>query len=558
MPNFTNANRIARFLCCLILQSLQQLAVCQIWQATDVFNVPGATFSTNPDNPMLGYSSDGTNPVAVSGTTELNGPEAWLEMSCTGPGIVRFAADVSDGSDRIPVFVLELDGHAFPLTVPEIAGHRYAMCISAGNHRLRWVLRPNQTYGPPIPAAGKLSALTFTSSAEFVKMPVGEVGGVLCEEGDLLTIREENGMPILSVPSSSHPGGLHEIFQWHSTSGGMLNFRWREVPNIANPQTENALLLRVREQNEFIEELVLSRTAQWQEKSLLVAQPNADIRLGVFVGDPPLEISNLTFAPYAAIEIGEAMGMPGVNFTTTEGSEWFGLRAPDGTGVVSPGLSYFKRNLPGDHWMEASITGPLEITWHEDMKFEKLIPWASEASMMMDGEFLWPSPIPILGPKIAPSSYSFVIPAGTHVIRWNAQGGLPFFMENFAVNPISQAYLDWHPFDVPLPPSGDFDGDGQSDLMEFTYRTDPLTMNPEPTLRLLREGGELFILVAESRPSTDGVRVSFEISCDLATWTEAHVEAVPSNEIGLQKFRLTAPPNGKCLYVRTKVQLTGP
>jgi hypothetical protein len=131
-------------------------------------------------------------------------------------------------------------------------------------------------------------------------------------------------------------------------------------------------------------------------------------------------------------------------------------------------------------------------------------------------------------------------------------------MENFAVNPVSQAYLDWHPVDITLPPSGDFDGDGQSDLMEFTYRTDPLRMNPEPTLRLLREGGELFILAAEPRPSTDGIRVSFETSCDLATWAEENVEAVTSNEIGLQKFRLTAPPNGKCLYVRTKVQLTGP
>lgn len=138
-------------------------------------------------------------------------------------------------------------------------------------------------------------------------------------------------------------------------------------------------------------------------------------------------------------------------------------------------------------------------------------------------------------------------------------------LDEFKFHPISNAYLAWRPsfpgttYEYSLPPAGDFDSDGQTNLMEFAYGTNPLRQNAQQPPELTQEGGHFIVCVPTHRPIEDGIRVTIQTSTDLATWTDAVVTPVIPAPVGLEKYKLEGiAETARVLYVRTRIELLGP
>ncbi len=78
-------------------------------------------------------------------------------------------------------------------------------------------------------------------------------------------------------------------------------------------------------------------------------------------------------------------------------------------------------------------------------------------------------------------------------------------------------------------PGADADGDGVSNLAEYLAGTDPRSAAEQPSLTPRVTAGELSLAVPRD-PAVRDVRVRFETSTDLSTWTEAGVVVVDTPE----------------------------
>lgn len=99
-------------------------------------------------------------------------------------------------------------------------------------------------------------------------------------------------------------------------------------------------------------------------------------------------------------------------------------------------------------------------------------------------------------------------------------------------------------------PHADADGDGASNLAEYLAGTDPLSPAQRPSLLAEMLAGELTLTVPRG-PGAGDVRVRFETSTDLSTWTEAGVIIVDTPEESVGSVPLGSPRR----FLRARLEL---
>jgi hypothetical protein len=543
----------------------------QVAGLAEIYPIPNATFTTNPANPIQGYSPG----TAAYATSIRGGPEAWFELNVTGPGIVHCGTSTRDGG-----FTILVDGHLFnALQVDWVsqprydAPSRYALVLPAGNHTVRWtlILYPPETYQPRPAAFGKISSLTFTPALHGFTFPAGEMPALLSSDDPPVTLTEEGGVPVLHIPKQQNTGAN---LVWTTPSPGVLSFKTRRLPGVPAltgldyPATIGSMYINAgRPQYYWAPEIYLSDTADWREVTRMVPIANSQIIWNL----PQAEISDFKFTPYENVPLIAAMGLPGVSVSTSSPHTWEAMRDANGHSIIVPGQA--------ETWMEATITGPVELTWRETLTNREHFGFWGENIETYDWSLGYTSP-DVRVNRINVSSaqemqvtsqiwYSAQIPSGPHTLRWltrrRSLASALTVLDQFETHPISAAYLAWRPlypgttYSPPLPPTGDYDHDGQTNLMEFTYGTDPITANRSMPTVLAKEGDHFTVCVPVPRPVSDGIKVTLQTSPDMATWTDAAVTPLTPAPSGQEKYRLNGiAPTARWLFVRTRVELIGP
>lgn len=78
-------------------------------------------------------------------------------------------------------------------------------------------------------------------------------------------------------------------------------------------------------------------------------------------------------------------------------------------------------------------------------------------------------------------------------------------------------------FSSEVDPTGDFDGDGMSELAEYLLGTNPTDPRSSRRLSITRSGGGFLVPLGELPQRTDAV-IGVEFSSDLKTWVEGELE----------------------------------
>ena len=565
-----------------ILNEMEITRPMRIWQAGEAAPVPGAVFTTNPANPFLGSTPvTGTPPVTLVGCSQPGGPDVWLEMRVAGPGVARFQfrEHYRDGIKPNPRAALRLavDGTVLPapvhgsttlidsgLSTPDI----YAVCLSAGEHVLRWTI--NTTAGGS-PGTYELSGFSFTSGPALWSPPAGACGAFLCMERVPLQIRQEEGPPILRLGTGgtdlySDNEKNHSLLTWSNPVPGTWKFRWRPVPGSAPWPTQCIPDFRTTMKFESAVgggglpiadwDVMLRRDGRPDWQTAEVAMPFAGVqaawRLPRVI--PGIEISGFSFHPWEAIPLSEAMGIPEAVVSTDPANPWRGFRDADGNKFcIPPYMSesvHYSIGTPAaarTGWLSMVLYGPGLIQWSR-----------TAAGDGMDGMR------PVLMDGIVRNP-PFILRGGPHTLTWAGwEWSLKETMRLYNVfsQPLSSAYADWAPplNGTPIPPGmmlpdEDYDGDGQSNALEYAFRTDPFISNSPPSPALHRDEGSIFVSMPETRTPGEGVRIRLETSPDLKFWGETESEIVLPADPGKARRRLLLPAVPERVFVRARVEL---
>lgn len=270
-----------------------------------------------------------------------------------------------------------------------------------------------------------------------------------------------------------------------------------------------------------------------------------------------IELSSLRFVPFEFVPLSTAAGVAGLTLTSSAPEPWTGLRpvASPADGMLVP-YTWPDAFRPAPvSWMEAVVTGPAEIGWQQDYRRG-----FAPSEIVIDGVIA-----PFQNPPTASGDVYITVPAGTHTVRWVAEGGdseAVAMLSRFRVSPVPAVYLDWRP-GLPFapPPSQDWDGDGLSNFLEYAFFMDPLSAASGGLLDLSPEmaGGYQWITLPVVRGEAEGVMLHLEHSPDLHTWLPAPVEAVPPAPPGRVRYRLPLPVTGESRrYLRARASYVFP
>ena len=531
--------------------------------ASTALQIPDVIIRTNPENPFVTLPADATQTLYAGIGPDRIAP--WLEMEVTGPGIVH--SDVQSFGGSLDLTIDSTDD------VGDLPG-KHAILLGAGTHRLRWTLNTLSTHECPMATFRKPS---FTPTVAFI--PNG-VGSMICSEKRPVSLTEIDGRSVLRLPAGFAGDSANfrtSALIWTLKSAGLVKLNWKQSEDAPTSNYgwvgEFIRLERPSEQGEsktmaawgdsvFAGPETLY-TRGWREWTSMTSNPGAQY-IAQIISNQGLDITTMTFDPAQEVPVAEAIGLPGINFTTSGTEPWLGFRSASERYVMSSSLprdTYEAR----DTWMEATVTGPVEITWREPLA-DSYYPRAYVSALVVGTEF-GSRPLDWLHP----TTFSIQVPPGPQIVRWTVFDpsygyyGPTFRLDHFEQHPISATYEAWRPL-VPggvtgtiLPPGGDEDRDGLTNLMEFAYHTDPFHATPRIAPVLAKEGNQFTVCLPEPRPLSDGVKVTIQISPDLTNWTDANVTSMPAPAPGKLRFSLALPANViRQLYVRTRVELVGP
>ena len=104
-----------------------------------------------------------------------------------------------------------------------------------------------------------------------------------------------------------------------------------------------------------------------------------------------------------------------------------------------------------------------------------------------------------------------------------------------------------------LDPTGDPDGDGVSNLLEYALHLDPLVPDAAGLPQLSRSSGNVSLTYTRANQATD-LRYTVEQSSDLVNWSAVTTQdRIVSNQRLTQVIEATVPASGETLFLRLRV-----
>jgi hypothetical protein len=239
---------------------------------------------------------------------------------------------------------------------------------------------------------------------------------------------------------------------------------------------------------------------------------------------------------------------------------------------INPFIGFLNPLAPNSTaWLEATLPGPGEVSFWWKLTTDHTVNYR----VLIDGHGI-PAADVIQGPALRNSTTDWtqmvfqVAGNGPHVVRWQctdpgggelgAYGGLSSLRFTPANGFSAWAAANGLPpagFDPDGGYSGDPDGDGMPNFMEFALGTDPKSLTHPDRLSYSVQNGKLTITVPKPTAFTlYGVLFSAEASSDLLTWSEDDVEIL-TNSATTFTARDTRAASAQPRFLRLKVTAPG-
>ncbi|MCW1883884.1 hypothetical protein OKA04_04040 [Luteolibacter flavescens] len=469
--------------------------------------------------PGGGYELAAISPAPEAGTT-------WIETDVTGPAVLSFVylddtfglgsgKLIVNGEPVMPLAGATWPDDAIPVRWP----------LPAGTHTIRWEWTPG---GTPL-GSTRMERLMIdrvevaTGRPEIASLfPAGvdlelvghpwtvqptPGGGFRAESQPVSSSVDLMGSPIQSRLNMTVPGNRELAFRTGWTGlrtnrvGGMFfnaGGLWYNIHGVGGTTAETL-------------------------NSVWHLPPGSDhlLRFTTASGQGTLDAM---FLDQVSLEepahpLGEALGVPGKVFLSSGSGRWHGQTAVthgDGAAVSSG----------GDGSLTTFFTGPGTVSWW----------WKSEgvSTGANVGLIAYPNG---QASVLAARSGSFgwerrevVIPWGqTFRLEWRTAGyeaGRLILDEVAFRESVSDTYTAWAISKIGAgeraPMNADPDGDGQSNLMEFAFGSNPLSARSAYTQDLRIENGQIRLCLTLPEHDTTGLNYDLEFSTDLVHWERVH------------------------------------
>lgn len=486
----------------------------------EALNAPGLPWRTSPDSPWeIAWRSlpeGGEEPAVISAATP--GESTWIETDVTGPAVLSFLyLDDSygfsqgnlliDGEPVIPLRGASWPADAVPVRFP----------IPAGTHTLRWQWDVGNS--SPLGSAAlerlMIDRVEIATGRPTLESLFPENSGLTQTGSHPWTVQAAPGGGFRAESNPIAPGSQSGI-QLTVPGNRELAFRTGWAGLRSNRLGGNFLMahgrwLAIHGQSGYVADEMQSvwhlpagadHTLRWT-----TASANGVID-AMFLDQLSLDTP--------VFPIGESLGIPQKTFLSTGGGRWYGQTTA--THSEGPAVS-----STGSGSLITEFTGPGTVRWW----------WKSEGAPANA------SAIVIAWPYGQPGVYAtgngnfdwkreeVLLPWGeTFRLEWRAfgsgEGRLLIDDVSFRES-ATDSYTVWAIQKLiggnRATMDADPDGDGQPNLMEFAFGSDPNSHRSAYTQDLRITDGEIRLCLTHPDHDTTGLNYDLEFSTDLRVWT---------------------------------------
>ena len=484
----------------------------------EVLDAPALTWRTSESAPweFAWRQSQQGAPELAAISPAAPGETTWIETDVTGPAVLSFlfledTFGLSEGSllvDGVPVHPLR--GSTWP---DDAAPVRWP--IPAGPHTIRW----HWTAGS-VPAGSTTLERVMVDRVEVAtdRPAIGTLfpAGVTVDPGSDLpwTVQPAPGGGFRAESQAVLPGG-QSVLRMSVPGGSEVAFRSGWTGLRSNRMGGN----------------FLSAGGAWHAIHGLTGYEGVDTLPGVWhlpagsshdlrwtvasgqgmVDSMFLDQVSLTEPEYP---LADALGVPQKVFFSTGSGRWHGQATTThgGGSAVSSG---------GSGSLISYFTGPGTVSW--SWKGDAVSP---QASVRLIAWYIIPTAVAERGSSFDWEHREAILPwAATYRLEWKVSGyeGGNLFLDRLTFREsVNDTYTAWAIAKLiggeRAVMDADPDGDGQSNLMEFAFGSDPNSQRSAYRQDLRIEDGQIRLCLTRPDHDTTGLNYDLEFSSDLQEW----------------------------------------